>query len=256
MAHRPLKLAFWKLASCDGCHLVLIDFEDQLADIAAVFHIAYFPEVSRRLIRGPYDVSLVEGSVATPEARDQVHRIRERSRQVIALGACACGGGIQALRNFADARGMAAAVYPRPEAVAMLADATPLAAHIAVDAELHGCPVDRSQLLNLFSALVFGRTLRTPGHSLCVECKRRGIACLIVTRAEPCLGPVTRAGCGALCPAHRRGCFGCFGPHPSANFQAMDRVLERLDPQGVSSVDTMRRFYGAALGADAKRGVP
>ncbi len=224
---RP-KLAVWKLASCDGCQLTLLDCQDELLALAAEVDIAHFTEASSAVADGPYDVSLVEGSVTTPEDAAHIQEIRDQSRTLITIGACATAGGIQALRNFADVTEFAAVVYARPDYVQTLATSTPIAEHVPVDFELRGCPIDKRQLLELLSALLTGRKPRLPAHSVCYECKRRGNTCVMVAHGTPCLGPVTQAGCGAICPAYDRGCYGCFGPVPAPNTGSLIPQLRQL----------------------------
>ena len=194
---RP-RLAVWKFASCDGCQLTLLNCEDELLTVASEIEIAYFPEATRAVVAGPYDLSLVEGSITTPGDAERIHEVRRASRRLVTIGACATAGGVQALRNFADVAEFRAAVYARPEYVATLATSTPIADHVPVDFELRGCPIDKRQLLELLTALLAGRQPRIPGHSVCEECKRRGTACVMVAHGTPCLGPVTQAGCGAI----------------------------------------------------------
>jgi coenzyme F420-reducing hydrogenase gamma subunit len=221
-------LAVWKFASCDGCQLSLLDCEDELLAVAGAVRIAHFLEASRAVVEGPYDVSLVEGSITTPSDVERIHRIRAESTILVAIGACATAGGIQALRNFADVEEFRSIVYARPEYLSTLDTSTPISAHVAVDLELRGCPIDRRQLLNTLTALLAGRKPDLPLHSVCFECKARGTPCLLVAGGTPCLGPVTAAGCGALCPAYGRGCFGCFGPAASPNTPALTARLREL----------------------------
>jgi sulfhydrogenase subunit delta len=253
--HRP-RLAVWKLASCDGCQLTLLDCEDQLLALAAEVEIAHFAEASSATAQGPYDVSLVEGSVTTAADADRIARIRAQSRTLVTIGACATAGGIQALRNFADVAEFTAAVYARPEFIATLATSTPVSAHVPVDFELRGCPIDKGQLLELLSALLAGRKPRIPAHSVCFDCKSRGTACVLVTHGTPCLGPVTQAGCGAICPAFGRGCYGCFGPVTAPN---TDSLIPRLRDLGLSA-DAVSRllatFNAAAPGFARAHGRP
>ena len=209
---RKPKLAVWKFASCDGCQLSLLDCEDELLTLAEKIDIAYFPEASRRMMAGPYDLSLVEGSITTPADAERILRVRRRSRRLVTIGACATAGGIQALRNFADLREFAAAVYPHPEYLSTLATSTPISAHVPVDFELRGCPIDKGQLLEVIKAFLAGRKPAIADHGVCIDCKRRGNVCVMVAHGTPCLGPVTHGGCGAICPSYDRGCYGCFGP--------------------------------------------
>jgi sulfhydrogenase subunit delta len=232
-------LAVWKLTSCDGCQLSLLDCEDELLTVAAQVRIRHFLEATSVVEPGPYDVSLVEGSVSTPDEVERIHRIRRESRILVTIGACATAGGIQALRNFADVAEFTSIVYARPEYVRTLATSTAIADHVPVDVELRGCPVDRAQLLEVIAALVAGRRPGLPADSVCTECKRRGLTCVMVRDGTPCLGPVTHAGCGALCPAYRRGCYGCFGPVRGANTSAL---VARLRTLGMTEAGVQRVF--------------
>lgn len=232
-------LAVWKLTSCDGCQLTLLNCEDELLPLAGRVRIRHFIEASSTVEPGPYDVSLVEGSITTAEEAERIKDIRAQSRVLVVLGACATAGGIQALRNFGDVAEFSSLVYAQPQHIATLATSTPVADHVPVDYELRGCPIDRHQLLEVLSAFLVGRKPDLPDDSVCTECKRRGITCVMVSEGTPCLGPVTHAGCGALCPAYRRGCFGCFGPvrHPNT-----DALMPRLRTSGMSDVDVHRVF--------------
>jgi coenzyme F420-reducing hydrogenase gamma subunit len=220
MAPKPT-LAVWKFSSCDGCQLSLLDLEDELLAIADRVQIANFMEASSAFVAGPYDVSLVEGSVTTAEEAERIKEIRAASGVLVTIGACATAGGIQALRNFADVEGFVAAVYASPEYISTLATSTPISDHVHVDFELRGCPINKRQLLEVIAALLQRRPPNVSTHSVCVECKSRGIPCVMVARGVPCLGPVTQAGCGAICPAYARGCYGCFGPAETPNLDSL-----------------------------------
>jgi coenzyme F420-reducing hydrogenase gamma subunit len=239
-------LAVWKFASCDGCQLTLLDCEDELLSIAGRVRIAHFLEASRAVLPGPYDVSLVEGSITTEADLARIHQIRAESRYLIAIGACATAGGIQALRNFGAVEEFRSVVYARPEYLDTLATATPISAHVRVDFELRGCPIDRRQLLEVIGAYLVGRRPDVPDHSVCVECKRRGVVCVSVAHGVPCLGPVTHAGCGALCPAYGRGCFGCFGPIADPNARALVAQLRRRGMRDDDVSRVFRTFNAAA----------
>jgi coenzyme F420-reducing hydrogenase gamma subunit len=237
-------LAVWKFSSCDGCQLTLLNCEDELLSIAGALTVASFTEASSTVLRGPYDLSIVEGSITTPDDAARIRQVRENSRFLVTVGACATSGGIQALRNFsAD---LAPVVYPHPEYIDALRASTPIADHIRVDFELRGCPVDREQLLEVVTAFLCGRKPRIRAHSVCVECKRAGHACVLVAHGTPCLGPVTSTGCGALCPAFGRGCYGCFGPMESPNTPALAARWRQLGAAGPDLVRAFRSFTGAA----------
>jgi len=240
-AKRP-KLAVWKFSSCDGCQLSLLDCEDELLAVAEAVEIAYFPEASREVVKGPYDLSLVEGSISTPHEAESIHRVRRQSRVLVTIGACATAGGIQALRNFASVEDYARAVYAHPEYLRSLAKSTPISDHVFVDHELRGCPVNKVQLVEVLSAFLHGRRPNLPNHAVCVECKQAGIVCVMVARGTPCLGPVTQAGCGALCPSWQRGCYGCFGPKESPNASSLASWFG--EQMGMSSENVIRSFRG------------
>ncbi|KQH77055.1 oxidoreductase [Mycobacterium gordonae] len=235
----PVKLAVWKFASCDGCQLTLLDCEDELLTLADHVEIANFAEASSATTEGPYDVSLVEGSVTTPHDEVRIREIREQSKILVTIGACATSGGVQALRNFADVAEFASVVYAKPEYIDTLATSTPASAHVKVDYQLQGCPIDRGQLIDTLAALLIGRKPRLPAKTVCTECKLRGVTCVMVADGIPCLGPVTHAGCGALCPRHHRGCFGCFGPSAAPRTATLIPLLRR---DGLSEADVDRVF--------------
>ncbi len=237
MAARP-KLAVWKFASCDGCQLSLLDCEDELLAVADAVEIANFPEASSAVVEGPYDLSLVEGSITTPHDAERILKVRAQSKHLVTIGACATAGGIQALRNFADVNDFVAAVYASPQYISTLATSTPISAHVPVDYELHGCPINKSQLLEVITAFLAGRKPAIAAHSVCVECKQRGNVCVMV-QGTPCLGPVTHAGCGAICPAYRRGCYGCYGPMETPNTGSLAREWHAL---GAGARDIHRAF--------------
>ena len=240
------KLALWKFASCDGCQLSLLDCEDELLAVAGAVQISHFLEASRAVVKGPYDLSLVEGSITTAHDAERIHQVRRASKRLVTIGACATAGGIQALRNFKDVREFIKIVYATPEYISALETSTPISAHVKVDFELRGCPISKSQLIETISAFLNNRKPVTPPHSVCLECKLRGNVCVMVAHGDPCLGPVTHAGCGALCPAYNRGCFGCFGPQETPNTTSLSDQLSRLN---VQSDELVRMYRGFNAGA-------
>jgi coenzyme F420-reducing hydrogenase gamma subunit len=220
MSAKP-KLAVWKFASCDGCQLSLLDCEDELLAVAGALDIANFAEASSKFVEGPYDLSLVEGSITTAHDAERIREVRRQSRVLVTIGACATSGGIQALRNFQDVAEFTRAVYATPAFISTLATSTPISDHVKVDFELRGCPINKFQLLEVINAYLNQRAPRISAHSVCVECKRSGTVCVTVARGAVCLGPVTHAGCGALCPAYARACFACYGPKELPNTAAL-----------------------------------
>jgi coenzyme F420-reducing hydrogenase gamma subunit len=240
------KLAVWKFASCDGCQLSLLDCEDELLAVAGAVEIANFAEASRAVVKGPYDLSLVEGSITTPHDAERIHQVRRASRFLITIGACATAGGIQALRNFKDVRDFTSMVYATPQYIQALNKSTPIVDHVRVDYELHGCPINKHQLIEVLSAFLNGRKPNIPSQSVCTECKRRGTVCVMVAHGTPCLGPVTHAGCGALCPSYNRGCYGCYGPMESPNTGSLAAWWAHLGVKGPDLVRAFRSFNSYA----------
>lgn len=242
---RP-KLAVFKFASCDGCQLSLLDCEDELLALAGEVQIANFLEASREVIDGPYDVTLVEGSITTAHDAQRIREIRRESRFLVTIGACATAGGIQALRNWKDVDEFVRIVYASPDYIDTLATSTPIRNHVQVDFELRGCPISKAQLVEVLVAFLQGRRPNVPTHSVCIECKRRGTPCVMVTDGTPCLGPVTQAGCGALCPAYDRGCYGCFGPMEAPNTESLARWWRSLGVGDRAISDAFRSYNAYA----------
>lgn len=244
--HARPKLAVWKFASCDGCQLSLLDCEDELLAVADAVQIAYFPEATRAEMDGPYDLSLVEGSITTPDEAQRIRRVRAQSRTLITIGACATAGGIQALKSLRPVEELVDAVYAHPEYIDSLETSTPIQDHVVVDFELRGCPIDKGQLLELINATLNNRPPNVPAYSQCIECKLAGTVCVMVAQGKPCLGPVTQAGCGNVCPSCSRGCYGCFGPKETPNPPALSARLQELGVTGRDLADHYRLFTNGA----------
>jgi coenzyme F420-reducing hydrogenase gamma subunit len=238
------RLAVFKFASCDGCQLTLLDCEDELLAIAGAVEIAYFAEARRQMLDGPYDVTLVEGSVTTEEEVERIKEVRRQSRFLVSIGACAIAGGIQALRNWTDVNEYINIVYATPEFISTLNRSQPISDFVSVDFELRGCPIDKRQLIELVTSLLIGRKPRVPAQSVCLECKRQGTVCVMVARGIPCLGPATQAGCGALCPAYSRGCYGCFGPVDTPNPISLGEQFIALGQSRAEVSRAFRSFNG------------
>lgn len=244
------KLAVWKFSSCDGCQLSLLDCEDELLAVAESVEIAYFLEATRAEIAGPYDISLVEGSITTPHEAERIRKVRAQSKTLISIGACATAGGIQALKNYRRVDQLIDAVYAHPEFIDTLETSTPIEDHVKVDFALRGCPISKEQLLELLNATLNGRKPNVPAHSQCIECKLAGTVCIMVGQGQPCLGPVTQAGCGNICPSCMRGCFGCFGPKETPNPAALSKRMKEL---GMSDREVKHYYRLFNTGAPAFR---
>jgi len=241
-----LKLGVFKFASCDGCQLSLLDAEDHLLAIANAVEIAHFLEATSRIQPGPYDIALVEGSITTRHDVDRIQQIRRDSRFLITIGACATAGGIQALRNWADCDDFLRAVYATPDYISTLATSSAIVDHVNVDFELRGCPINQYQLIEVIQSLLAGRRPRTPVHSVCLDCKRRGTVCVMVAHGTPCLGPVTQSGCGAICPTYNRGCYGCYGPAAQPNLVSLTNQFSDDGVPNEKIVHSLRSFNGYA----------
>ncbi len=247
--HKP-KLAVWKFASCDGCQLSLLDCEDELLSIVGAIDIANFPEASRAVVQGPYDLSLVEGSITTPHDAERIHKVRRQSKFLVTIGACATAGGIQALRNFKDVKEFTSVVYATPKFIETLNTSTPISNHVFVDFELRGCPINKYQLIEVVNAFLNNRKPNVYPHSVCIDCKRNGNVCVMVAHGVPCLGPVTHTGCNALCPSYNRGCFGCYGPKETPNTSSLADWFTAI---GLSDDEIVRNFRGFNAYAEAFR---
>ncbi len=244
-ARKP-KVAVYKFSSCDGCQLSILNLEDDLLDLASAVDIAYFIEATRTVKPGPYDVGIVEGSVTTPHEVERIKEVRAECKFLISLGTCATAGGIQALRNFAKASEYARAIYAHPEFLHYLETSTPISAHVPVDLEIWGCPVNKGTVVEVLAALLQNRRPNFPPSPVCLECKRRGIVCVAVAQGIPCLGPVVHGGCGALCPANGRGCYGCFGPSSAGNFSALVTSMVPNDRYPNETANLLRSFSSHA----------
>jgi coenzyme F420-reducing hydrogenase gamma subunit len=239
--HRP-RLGVFKFASCDGCQLSLLDCEDELLQVAERVEIGFFREAIRKELDGNFDLALVEGSISTPEQEAEIRDIRNRSRLLVTLGACASHGGIQGLRNFGAIQTdkALAIVYASPQYVDTLAQSRPASAYVTVDLELPGCPISKRHLLGVLAQMLDGGRPRIDAHSLCMDCKRRGLVCVLVAQGSPCMGPVTTTGCGVLCPSYDRPCYSCFGPVAQPNTKSLAHRFEQL---GVPPGEIRRLFH-------------
>lgn len=233
------RVAVHKFSSCDGCQLALLNLGEDLLTLAERVDLVHFAEAGTLDPDTDIDVAFVEGSVSTPEDIERIQHIRQHSRVLIAIGACATAGGIQALRNGPHSEGWIAQIYAHPEAISSLQCSTPIASHVKVDFELWGCPVNSQQILAVINSLLLGVAPHDNADKVCTECKRRNLTCVMVSHGVPCMGPVTRAGCGALCPSLGRDCYGCYGPAENANTDSLASQFGRL---GLTPQAIVQRF--------------
>jgi sulfhydrogenase subunit delta len=233
------KVAVHKFSSCDGCQLAFLNLGEDLLALTELVDIAHFAEAGPVHPQAEVDIAFVEGSISTAEEQERIQSVRQNSRYLVTIGACATAGGLQALRNLADAQDWVRSVYAHPEHIHSLATTTPISAHVRVDLELWGCPVNSRQVLAAARALLFGVSPVDDSDKVCMECKRSGAVCVLVTRGVPCMGPVTRTGCGALCPRFGRDCYACYGPAENVNTAALARRFQGL---GLLPEAVARRF--------------
>ncbi|MCG6874517.1 MAG: sulfhydrogenase subunit delta [Betaproteobacteria bacterium] len=243
-------MAVHKFSSCDGCQLAFLNLGETLLKVAGLVDLVHFAEAGPVAPEENVDIAFVEGSVSTPHDLDRIQRIRANSRHLVTIGACATAGGVQALRGLADAKEWVTGIYASPEHIASLDASTPIAQHVKVDLELWGCPVNGRQVLGALRALLSGLMPAGEEDKVCMECKRRLAVCVMVAQGAPCMGPVTRTGCGALCPAYGRDCYGCYGPAENANTVAVSRRLKGL---GLMPREISLRFLSINNGAPAFR---
>jgi len=233
------KIAVHKFASCDGCQLAFLNAGDELLELAKLVDIVHFPEAGPVDEETNVDIAFVEGSITTPSDKNRIQRVRKNSQYLITIGACATAGGLQALRNFSKVEDWVSSIYATPEYIQTLTTSTPVHDHVKVDLELWGCPVNAQQVLRMVRDLLFGVTPKVEQDKVCMECKRARHVCVMVSKNIPCMGPVTKTGCGAICPQVGRGCYACFGPAESSNVEQMGIRLEGL---GLVSASIAQRF--------------
>ncbi len=222
------RIAVHKFSSCDGCQLAFLNLGEDLLVLNELVEIVHFAEAGMLDDKASVDIAFIEGSISTAEDIQRIRTIREQSQYLITIGACATSGGLQSLRNLAQSNDWLAAIYPTPDYIDSLEHVTPVRAQVHVDFELWGCPINQRQLIAVIRALLWGTLPDVEQDKLCLECKRQQHVCVMVTQGTPCLGPVTRNGCGALCPSVGRGCYGCYGPGENPNTTALGQRFEGL----------------------------
>ncbi len=244
------KLAVYKLTSCSGCQLSFLNMETELTALAEAVEIARFALASDLIAPGPYDIAFVEGSVSCPRDLVQLQQARASSKVLVAIGNCAVHGGPQALRNWLPLTAVKEAVYPAPEAVDCFPDSQGIGEYVPVDGFLPGCPVNPDHLRAYVTGFLLGKAPEAGTRSVCLECKMKANVCLIVAEGVACMGVVTAAGCGAICPSYDRGCYGCFGPSADPNLKAFSNLCREL---GLTPDEIHRKFRFVTCNAKAFR---
>ena len=222
------RIAVHKFSSCDGCQLAFLNLGEDLLVLSELVEITHFAEAGMLDDTASVDIAFIEGSISTAEDIHRIQAIRKQSQYLITIGACATAGGLQALRNLAHGNDWLQAIYPTPDYIDSLEHVTPISKQVHVDLELWGCPINQRQLLTVIRALLWNTFPHLEQDKLCLECKRQQQVCVMVTQSIPCMGPVTRSGCGALCPSMGRGCYGCYGPGEKPNTAALGQRFEGI----------------------------
>jgi coenzyme F420-reducing hydrogenase gamma subunit len=240
--HKP-KIAFFDFSSCEGCQLTVVDSLQDHPELLEVVEIVQFREAMTE--KGEdYLVAFVEGSCTRQSDEQRLKQIRQQAAIVVALGACAHLGGVNALKSLHPLEEVRRYVYGEKADWYETYDARPIDAVIPVDFAIPGCPIDRTEFINCVKALLLGKKPPIPDYPLCVECKLKENECLF-TRNKVCLGPVTRAGCGAICPTYGQSCEACRGFITNPNDSSMRNVLAEhgMSVEEITSIYTMFTAY-------------
>ena len=230
------RIAIYDFTDCEGCEVKLVSLREKLLLLENKVDIVNWRLGQERFEPGPYDITIIEGTPITQHEIDLLKELRENSKILVALGACAALGGVPAIMPEKDRKMWYEKIYSsqyHPKGV----DALPLSAHVKVDFSIHGCPVDEEQVVKVLEELLSGKTPSYRGYSTCFECKQKGNKCRIAEEEKPCLGPITQGGCKAVCVSGGSPCYGCFGVREEANIPAMIKTLER-----VADKETIERY--------------
>jgi sulfhydrogenase subunit delta len=231
-------VAFYGLTCCAGCQLEILNQEDNLIDILSKINLVQFRMGSSSKHPGPYDICFVEGSVTNDTELSLLKELREKSKILVAMGACATTGGVNAMRNGRNIEELKQAAYGDASHLHTKAEILPLKSYVSVDYELQGCPINGEEFIELLIALLMGTEPIEKNYSVCVECRLKEYNCLM-KEGQLCLGPITRAGCGARCPSVGVPCEGCWGPVPQAN---VDSEIDVFAAKGASFDTVVRKF--------------
>ncbi|TNF38227.1 MAG: sulfhydrogenase subunit delta [Gammaproteobacteria bacterium] len=236
-----IKIAVHKFSSCDGCQLAFLNAVGDVLKLSDWIDIVHFAEAGPCNPLEKVDIAFIEGSVSTREDEERLKTIRQSANKIVSIGACATTGGLQALRNLASHDDWVKAIYAQPEYITTLAQSTAISEHVHVNHELQGCPVNSRQLFSAIEAWLNGHEPEKQFDTVCTECKRKGNNCVMITKQLPCMGPVTRCGCDAICPSFNRECYGCYGPSDLCNTESLAKGFAAY---GLSQQDIANRFHG------------
>lgn len=237
---KKLKVGIFSLTSCSGCQIRILDLEDHLLEIFKLVDILHFPLlIKKEKPVNHFDVAFVEGAVTTEEQLKQLKKIRKKSKILIALGTCATYGGIPSIKDYGYRHEIEKTVYPEPVPFVHALGVCGVYPHVRVDYFLRGCPPEKEEILRVLLEIVVGKKVpRNIDDPVCIECRAKENVCLL-QKGELCMGPITFAGCDALCPSNDRNCYGCRGPFEDANVHSLLKLFEKT---GVSEEDIRRMF--------------
>ena len=236
------KIAFFDFASCEGCQLQVVNLEAEMLDVIGAVEIVQFREAMTEK-KDDYAIAFVEGSITREKDIPRLKKIREQAAVLVALGACATIGGVNCLKNYQPLPEVRKYVYGDKADWYETFAARPIDAVVPVDYYIHGCPIHKAEFVKVVKALLLGKKPEIPTYPVCVECKKAGNVC-VFELGLTCLGPVTRAGCGAWCPTYRDNCVGCRGLVPDPNTNAEKEVLEKYGLTVEQAVGQFRIFLG------------
>ncbi len=247
------KIGVFSFTSCEGCQLTILNLEDQLLAILGHLDIVNFREAIDEK-RDDYDVAFVEGSITREVEVREINEIRARAKFLVAIGACACLGGVNGMKNLHDLEDAGRTVYGEGSKYFDTLPTRRVADVVKVDYEMHGCPIDKGEFLRVTAALLMGQTPKQPTDAVCTECKAKANVCLY-DKGEHCLGSVTREGCGAICPTYGEICIGCRGfvEHPN-----LASIVEVMKSRGLGRRDIANRLtrYNALTPVDLGKYFP
>lgn len=236
------RIAFFDFASCEGDQLQIVNLEEKLLELLEHVEVVEFREAMTGKADS-YDISFIEGSITRPADEERIKDIRNRSRILVALGACATIGGINSMKNYRDQKTVRREVYGDKWELFDTYPARPVDAVVKVDYKVHGCPINRDEFLNIVKSLLMGQKPFVPNYPICVECKQNGNVC-VFEKGMTCVGPVTRAGCGSCCINEGAVCWGCRGLVDDPNIDAHKEVLAKYNLTVDEVMNKFKLYFG------------
>jgi sulfhydrogenase subunit delta len=238
------RVAIFDFGCCEGCQLQIVNLEEQILDLLGAVDVVMWREAMAEKAE-EYDIAIIEGSITQEHEMERLRGIREKAKLLIAIGACAVTGGVNAIKNRFNLQEVSQYVYGENYELFPTIETRPLSAVVKVDAVVPGCPINRGEFVEVVKALLLGKKPVLPNNAVCVECKQKDNVC-VFNEGQFCLGPVTRGGCTAICPSFGEGCTGCRGLVPEPNLHSHNQVLAE---HGLQPDQIIRLFniFGAAV---------